>query len=97
MFQRLISIDPTIAAGHNQLGLIYDDLEEYDNAIRHYREALALDPDMAEVHSNLGVSYYKMGKYREAREEFETYLTCVEDEEEAARLKAYIEQIREME
>jgi len=95
MFQNVISIDPTIADGHNQLGLVYDDMGEYGKAVSSYREALRLNEKRVEVHSNLGVTYYKMGRYREAREEFEIYLEHVEDEAEAERLNALIEQIRE--
>ncbi len=96
-FNRMIDIDSTVADGYNQLGLISDDRGEYEKAVNYYERALSRDPSSHEIHSNLGVSYYKMGRYAESLEEFEAYLRHVEDEEEAGKLRAFIEHIREME
>jgi arylsulfatase A-like enzyme/Tfp pilus assembly protein PilF len=96
-FQKVIALDSTVADGYNQLGLIYDDLGEYGKAISHYRRALELNQEMIEVHSNLGVTYYKMGQFKESRIEFEEYLTHVEDKEETDRLRAFLEQIKDLE
>jgi len=96
-FLKVTSLDTTAAAACNQLGLIDDDLERYDEAIAHYRKALELDPGMAEVHSNLGVSYFHQGDYRKSVEEFEAYLPFAEDAAEKERLRGFIEQIRQAE
>jgi arylsulfatase A-like enzyme/Tfp pilus assembly protein PilF len=97
LFSRMIAIDSTISGGYNHLGLISDDRGDYEEAISYYKRALSLDENRHEIHSNLGVTHYKMGSYRESKEEFEKYLRHVDEEEEAERLRAFIEHIREME
>jgi arylsulfatase A-like enzyme/Tfp pilus assembly protein PilF len=96
-FRRVVAIDSSSADAYNQLGLIYDDLKEYEMAIVNYRRALELAPDFVEVHSNLGVTYFNMGRYLESMEEFETYLPHAENIEEEERLNRLIGQIRQME
>jgi len=45
---------------HNNLGLAYDKLGRFDEAIEELKAALHLYPDYVEVHNNLGVTYDKM-------------------------------------
>lgn len=54
---------------HNNIGITYDRLCRYDDAVKELQEALRLDPAYIEVHNNLAVTYDKMGKYDEAQEE----------------------------
>lgn len=54
---------------HNNLGLAYDKIGRYDEAIDELHEALRLDPDYIEVHNNLAVTYHKMGMTFEAEKE----------------------------
>jgi arylsulfatase A-like enzyme/Tfp pilus assembly protein PilF len=96
-FERAVAEDPTSAAAHNQLGLLYDDRGEYDTALEHYHKALELDPSMVEVYSNIGVSEFKRGRYPEARESFLRYLPHAESAEEAEKVRAFIAHIEELE
>jgi len=54
---------------HNNLGLAYDKLGRFDEAIEELKEALHLYPDYVEVHNNLGVTYDKMEMPDEAETE----------------------------
>jgi tetratricopeptide (TPR) repeat protein len=54
---------------HNNLGLAYDKIGRFDEAIEELKAALRLYPDYVEVHNNLGVTYDKMGMPEEAETE----------------------------
>ncbi|MCX9081032.1 MAG: tetratricopeptide repeat protein [Candidatus Methanoperedens sp.] len=54
---------------HNNLGLAYDKIGRYDEAIDELHAALRLDSDYIEVHNNLAVTYHKMGMTVEAEKE----------------------------
>lgn len=51
---------------HNNLGITYDKLGRYEEAIAELNEALRLNPGYIEVHNNLAVTYDKMGKRNDA-------------------------------
>ncbi|MGB8217155.1 MAG: tetratricopeptide repeat protein [Candidatus Methanoperedens sp.] len=59
---------------HNNLGLAYDRIGKYEEAITELKEALRLNPDYIEVHNNLGVTYDRMGKPDEAVNELKVAL-----------------------
>lgn len=54
---------------HNNLGLAYDKLGRFDEAIDELQAALDLSPEYVEVHNNLGVTYDKMEMLDEAENE----------------------------
>ena len=54
---------------HNNLGLAYDKIGRFDEAIEELKAALHLSADYVEVHNNLGVTYDKMEMHDEAEAE----------------------------
>jgi Tfp pilus assembly protein PilF len=50
-------LDPDSASIQNALGLTYQSLKEYDQAILHYKRALQLKPNSPEIQNNLGTVY----------------------------------------
>ncbi len=68
---------------HNNLGLAYDRIGKYEEAIRELNEALRLNPDYIEVHNNLGVTYDRMGMPEEAVNEIKEALKLNPDYTEA--------------
>ena len=54
---------------HNNLGLAYDKIGRFDEAIEELQAALHLYPDYVEVHNNLGVTYDKIEMPDEAQAE----------------------------
>lgn len=59
---------------HNALGFAYAGQEQYDLAIRQYKEALKLLPDYTTAWSNLGFSYEKKSLDAQALEAYEEVL-----------------------
>lgn len=51
---------------HNNLGLAYDKIGMFEEAIEELDEALRLDPEYIEVHNNLAVTFHKIGMKDEA-------------------------------
>ncbi|MBU4492486.1 MAG: tetratricopeptide repeat protein [Euryarchaeota archaeon] len=51
---------------HNNLGITYDRLGRYEEALEELKTALRLNPGYIEVHNNLAVTYDKMGKREES-------------------------------
>jgi tetratricopeptide (TPR) repeat protein len=68
---------------HNNLGLAYDRIGKYEEAIRELKEALRLNPYYIEVHNNLGVTYDRMGRHEEAVNELKEALKLNPDYTEA--------------
>jgi len=44
-WQRIIEIDPDNAKAHNNLGVAYEALERFDEALTEYDKAIAIEPD----------------------------------------------------
>jgi tetratricopeptide (TPR) repeat protein len=61
-----VSIDPTVAAYRDTLGLVYLELGRPDLAIEELRKAVELDPKLADAHFHLGTAYSEAGRWEEA-------------------------------
>ena len=61
-----LSVVPNNPGAYKGLGLAYDKLGQYEDAIRAYKEAIRIRPGFAEARFNLGVTYGKLGRYEEA-------------------------------
>ncbi len=75
---------------HLNLGNVYDDLAEYDQADRLYAKALELAPNAAgkreEVRYNMALSLHRRGKSEDARSILENILQARPDHEQARSL-----------
>ena len=56
-WERIIEIDPNNAKAHNNLGVAYEALERFDDALREYELAVKLEPENKVYRKNL--SQYK--------------------------------------
>jgi tetratricopeptide (TPR) repeat protein len=61
-----VSIDPTVGAYRDTLGLVYLELGRPDLAIEELRKAVELDPKLADAHFHLGTAYAETGRWEEA-------------------------------
>src|SRR4029453_3907725 len=61
-----VSIDPTVAAYRDTLGLVYLELGRPDMAIGELRKAVELDPKLADAHFHLGTAYAEANRWEEA-------------------------------
>lgn len=69
-FRSVAERAPSDAAPRVQLGNLYFDAEQFDEAIRWYEEALKLAPGDANVSTDLGVSYYYTNQPDRALQQF---------------------------
>ncbi|MFC1494397.1 tetratricopeptide repeat protein [Thermodesulfobacteriota bacterium] len=64
-------IDPSNPDLQQEIALVYQDIDEYDLALNHFKKAIQLKPDFSEAYNNLGVLYSEKGKFKEALESFD--------------------------
>lgn len=72
-YAELIALHPQDTY-YNRRGLIYEELEDWQNAQKDYTSALALNNTWAICYNNRGYVNMKMGKYKEAQKDFESAL-----------------------
>ena len=66
--------NPELATNYNDIGALYANLKQYNNALKFYNKALTInkatwgsdDPSIAINYANLGGVYYKMGNLHKA-------------------------------
>ena len=56
-FQRAIALEPSFAAAHYQLGLLYGQQSQWKPAIQAFQTAIRFDADFADAHCRLGEAY----------------------------------------
>lgn len=96
-FQRAVELDPTLAEGHYQLGVLYGKQSQWKPAIDALQTAINLTPDFAPAHVRLGEAYLiGMASAKEATEPLERALQLQPDLSRARRLlgAAYLRQNR---
>jgi tetratricopeptide (TPR) repeat protein len=69
-YETTLKIDPSFAAGHNNLGMTLKALGQMEKAIASYQKAIELNPDYADAYQNLGVVLLKIGKVPESLSAF---------------------------
>ena len=42
---------------HRALGIVYENMQRYDDAVTEFKEAIAINPNIAELHLELGLNY----------------------------------------
>jgi tetratricopeptide (TPR) repeat protein len=79
--------DPELAVIYNALGYAYFAQEQYDLAMRHYKDALKIDPNYVTALNNLGHTYERKQLTNPALEAYEQVLK-VEPANETAKRRA---------
>ncbi|HIB43405.1 MAG TPA: tetratricopeptide repeat protein [Nitrospinaceae bacterium] len=54
------------ADAHHNLGNVYYDLKQYQDAIASFKEVIRIRPDDSYAYVGIGRSYTKLGQYQEA-------------------------------
>jgi tetratricopeptide (TPR) repeat protein len=75
LWQQVIVAAPTQAAPHTNLGILYRQRGQIDEAIREYDAAIRIDPRDAWAYHNLGVAHRLRGAWAEAER---AYLRAIE-------------------
>lgn len=65
-WEKVLELNPNHAGTWNQLGDLYLQQENIDQAKKHYRQAIQLDPNLTEAKWRLILLYEQRGKYEEA-------------------------------
>ncbi len=70
LWNDVVKKSPEKATGYYNLGVIYQDRGELDEAVQQYSLALQKDPAYALAHINLGIIYYSQGSVDKAVKQF---------------------------
>ena len=71
-----MELNPNYAAGHNNLGVSFQDLGNYEDSIPCFTKALSLKSNYAEAHNNLGNSFKDQGNLEKAIAAYEKAISC---------------------
>jgi tetratricopeptide (TPR) repeat protein len=66
LFSHAIEVTQNNYIAHNNLGVAYNSLGRYQDAIEAYKQTIRIEPDYAEAYYNLGVAYVKLGLRQDA-------------------------------
>ncbi len=78
-YNKLFELDPDHYVGHNNIGLIYSNLEEWDKAIEHLEVCRKNKTEYIGSYTNLGYYYEAKGMYQKAREAYQDYINNFSD------------------
>jgi tetratricopeptide (TPR) repeat protein len=70
LFSHAIEVTPNNHVAYNNLGLAYNDLGRYTEAIEEFSQAIKIKPYFGRAYFNLGFSYGSLGRLPEAIEAF---------------------------
>ncbi len=51
------SRSPDLLETHRALGIVYENMQRYDDAVSEFKQAIAINPNIAELHLELGLNY----------------------------------------
>ena len=70
-YKKSISKDQKIPEPHNNLGNLYNHIQEYNKAILCFKKAIDINPKFSASHYNLALSYMTLGKFLDAKNHLE--------------------------
>jgi tetratricopeptide (TPR) repeat protein len=65
-YQTAISIRPRFLEAHNNLGMMFNELNRFEEAIPHFKKAIAAEPLFAASHYGMGVALQSLGNINDA-------------------------------
>ena len=91
--QKAVRLDPKLASGYLQLGILYSDRQDFPKAISAYQEAIAANPQLEQAHYRLAQIYMRTGEKLKAQQELQlSEQISKKTEEEAERERREIQQ-----
>ena len=73
LLQKAVELDPRLAAGYLQLGILYADRKDFAGAIPAYLKAIEAEPKLEEAHYRLAQVYRRTGEKEKAQEQIALY------------------------
>ena len=75
ILRKVLAADPDHAGAHNDLGVIFSDRGETEQAVDRFKKAIALAPDSADAYTNLGNLYHAAGRFDESAKAYRKAVT----------------------
>lgn len=92
--QKALLINKDMAMAHNLKGLIHEKLNNFDEAVESYSQAVKIVPQDINFNFNLAVAYFKNSQFDKAKEIFEKISTKTTDMDMKAKIDQYLKIIR---
>ncbi|HEX3353471.1 MAG TPA: tetratricopeptide repeat protein [Terriglobales bacterium] len=73
LLEKAVRLDPRLADGYLQLGILRSDRKDFSQAISAYQQAIAASPGMEEAHYRLAQLYRRTGDKVKAQQELQLY------------------------
>ncbi len=73
LLKRAVTLDPKLARGFLELGILLSDQERYAEAIEHLRRATTLQSGVAQAHYRLAQAYRRTGQTALAEQQLEIF------------------------
>src|SRR6185369_11024296 len=87
-FTRALTVNPSYAEAHNNLGTMLEEEGQLESAAEHFRSAIGTQPSFALARFHLGRIYANQRRYPEAIEQFKRAVEGTEDESKPTYLYA---------
>ena len=88
-----VRLDPKLATGYLQLGILSSDRKDFSQAISDYQKAIEANPRLEEAHYRLAQAYRRTGDKSKAQQELQLYeQLSKKTEEEVERQRHEIQQ-----
>jgi len=68
IYNQILKIDPNHSSALNNIGAIFQDLGENQQAKECFEKVIAINPDYSDAHNNLGVVFIGLGENQQAKE-----------------------------
>jgi len=66
LYNETLKTNPNYAGAHNNLGIVLNELGEYQKAMSSYEKAIQINPNHVDAHNNLGLAFYKLREFQKA-------------------------------
>lgn len=73
-YQKVLELDPNFAEAHNNLGIIHQEMGDWEKALEAYQKSVATKPWYERGHNNRGIILHFLGRNEEALEAFQEAL-----------------------
>ena len=71
LYNETLKTNPNYAGAHNNLGIVLNELGEYQKAISCYEKVIQIQPNYVDAHYNLGNTLKELGEHQKAMSSYE--------------------------
>ena len=92
--QKAIELNKNLAMAHNLKGALHERINQFDEAIESYTQAVKIDPLSIDFSYDLAVAYFKNEDFEKAKEIFERISDKATDPETKEKINQYLKLIK---